>query len=393
MKLRYLTAAALVLAASSTARALDIPGADGSDNAFIPTSNVEIDLGAADKAVWNAANPNPGEGVYDVDKWAIVFRYSKVEIPEDVTVTFKNHPSRAPVVWLVSGDVTIRGKVLLNSRDVGAKMLEPGPGGFRGGISDQGQSSHGFGPGGTTQAGSYATGGRGDAGNTYGNAQIIPLIGGSGGTAGNPGQRGGAGGGAILIAAAGVVSLPGTIEANTVQNEYWEGSGGSVRIVAEQLTGSGRISALCLPNPTLGYGRIRLETKSFDNLLSLTPLTQPVAPDSPVLLWPKSDAPTARIVSVVGLATPADPRVGLGSKGGGNADLTLDGPGNGAVVIETTNLPETANVVLRIVGLGSGRVDKKATFVTSTGNKSTWRVDTLPFHAGYCAMQVVARAQ
>lgn len=52
-----------------------VPGADGSDGAFNPTTNVTINLALADAGAWNGPNPNPGEGVYDPDKWAVVFRY------------------------------------------------------------------------------------------------------------------------------------------------------------------------------------------------------------------------------------------------------------------------------------------------------------------------------
>ena len=42
--------------------------------------------------------------------------------------------------------------------------------------------------------------------------------------------------------------------------------------------------------------------------------------------------------------------------------------------------------------LGKGRFDKQAVFVTSDGNKATWRVDASPLPLGYATMQVVARA-
>ena len=115
-------------------------------------------------------------------------------------MTFSNHPSRAPVVWLVNGDVTVNGTLNLDGKNgdtLDSLPKEPGPGGFRGAayaMAPVGVGA-GLGPGGSLGAnGVY----------NYGNSKIIPLIGGSGGagrTAFGEGSGSGAGG-AILIAAA-----------------------------------------------------------------------------------------------------------------------------------------------------------------------------------------------
>jgi hypothetical protein len=83
----------------------------------------------------------------------VVFKYTNIIIATGKKVTFKNHATRAPVVWLVSGNVSIAGTVDLSgesARDVwsspldgwvwesthrplGGRLTEPGPGGFRGG--------------------------------------------------------------------------------------------------------------------------------------------------------------------------------------------------------------------------------------------------------------------
>jgi plastocyanin len=83
---------------------------DGSDGVFAPTTDIVISLAEAVDGTWNVNNSaNAGKGVYDADKWAVVFKYSSVNIPAGVTVRFLNHRSRAPVVWLVQGNVTIDG--------------------------------------------------------------------------------------------------------------------------------------------------------------------------------------------------------------------------------------------------------------------------------------------
>src|SRR4029077_18821628 len=111
---------ALSLAAfapSSFAQPLTIPGADGSDGALIVTANTNIDLSLAVTGVWSNNNAgNFGKGIYDPDKWAVVFKYSSVNIANGATVTFSNHPTHAPVVWLVSSNVTIDGTLSLDGQ-------------------------------------------------------------------------------------------------------------------------------------------------------------------------------------------------------------------------------------------------------------------------------------
>src|SRR5262249_23964325 len=79
---------------------------DGSDGALNITTNTVIDLSKATTGIWSQHNsPNAGNGVYDSSKWAVVFKYSSVSIAINAMVTFLNHPSHAPVVWLVQSGV------------------------------------------------------------------------------------------------------------------------------------------------------------------------------------------------------------------------------------------------------------------------------------------------
>ncbi len=167
--LRFLVLSAVCAAAvvPSASAQISVPS-DGSDGALIITNNTLIDLAKAVTTNWDANNSgNMGNGVYDPSLWAVVFKYASVSISADATVTFTNHPSRAPVVWLVSGDVTIDGAVSLDGQgNLRAPALpEPGPGGFRGGsgyYSAGAISSPGFGPGGGQQRGTeFFGGGRG----------------------------------------------------------------------------------------------------------------------------------------------------------------------------------------------------------------------------------------
>jgi hypothetical protein len=202
---------ALVCLLAPTASALTVPS-DGSDGAFTPGASLEVDLSLAADAAWDS--PGSGNGVYDGDEWAVVFKFTSVDVPSGVNVTFLNHPKRAPVVWLVQGDVNIAGLVdLSGAGQTGTANIpsESGPGGHRGGAgkpSEQISGSGGFGPGGggfgnPAGGGSHGSQAEGaTAGAPYGNQEAVPLIGGSGGgsrTTTNSG--GGAGGGAILIVA------------------------------------------------------------------------------------------------------------------------------------------------------------------------------------------------
>lgn len=153
--IQLMTCAVVAAMSMEVARAaLNIPS-DGSDGALVITNNTVIDLSQAVTGNWNANdNANIGKGIYDSNNWAVVFKYSSVTIQGGATVTFKNDASRAPVVWLVQGNVTINGTVSLDGQSYNQSpptLAEPGPSGFRGGAGyyvSSSTESAGFGPGG-----------------------------------------------------------------------------------------------------------------------------------------------------------------------------------------------------------------------------------------------------
>lgn len=415
----------LLVVAALPVVALNIPyGNARSDGALSAAGNLEINLDGAAARAWDAVPAAEGSGVYDANQWAVVFKYSSVDIAAGATVTFKNHASRAPVVWLVDGDVTINGTLNLSgaAHDTESgtfRLSEPGPGGFRGGdsyvnVAETGGS--GLGPGGSFswinngdwafQLPSYATVGsiyRSDlVPTTYGSSRIVPLIGGSGGSGYRTGQNnagGGAGGGAILIAATGRITINGAVRANGGGGAV-PGSGGAIRLIAEAVSGLGRLEAVGGSSSVFaansGVGRIRIETPNFSAAFAaVMPVTEAVSPDSPVQLWPAANAPKARIVSVSGLASPAEPRASLGAPDARKADIRVPGGGSGEIIVETDNLPQTATVVVR-VSPRSGQAFElaPAAFLseTATPGRLRWRTQTtLPL--GYCAFQVRATAQ
>lgn len=393
MKTSYAASLLAISVPLSSLAQVTIPGANqGSDGVFNPTANYQFDLGLAQSGAgitWESAGGDSagdadtfGNGVYDPDLWAVVFKFSSINIPANVTVTFKNNASRAPVVWLVSGSVTIAGTVSLDGQTgpdgnlVSNFFAEPGPGGFRGGRGKQGSfpGSAGFGPGGGRHVdvpgnrdgsgGSHsevATGGlAGSAGPAYGNVRIIPLIGGSGG---GPYLRGpvfsydggaGGGGGALLLAAPGDISLSGLIRANggsrgTATNGFANGgSGGALRVICNRLIGTtGRLQAVG-GNGFSSFGapgRIRVEADTSQYTDVGTPVFSSGPPGATAQLWPDATAPSIECVSLGASPIPTDPRSGFNYPA---QDLVISETVPQTLVLEARNVPLTWTVRVRV---------------------------------------------
>ncbi len=305
---RLLIALGCLATATSARAGLVLPasvnGSDGPLTTAVNSGTKTINLSQAITGSCDQDNSaDAGKGVYDPAKWAVVFKYSSVNIASGSTITFANHGSRAPVVWLVNGDVTITGIVNLNGANYdGTVPSEPGPGGFRGGEGSLGPTqpaSGGFGPGGgyfPNSTGVYDATPSPVSGSApvYGNARILPLIGGSGGSYSS---GGGAGGGAILIAATGTITVNGAIRARGGSTSYISGSGGAIKLIADIVTGSGTLDASSHDPSWGGKGRIRIEANTIPTSSTLNIAPEPskqLPPDDPVLLWPPDNAPTAR---------------------------------------------------------------------------------------------------
>ena len=382
-------------------------GASGSDGTFQPTSDHTVDLSEAVSTDWNLGSTDPGNGlggsgVYDNDKWAVVFKYESVHIPPGVTVRFANHPSRAPVVWLVEGDVLIEGTIDLSGRREGPNgTWLPGPGGFRGSFQDGfgylGRAGFGPGGGGWTEYGHFGQGVR-----SYGNPQLLPLIGGSGAGTGNS-AVGGAGGGAILIAAQGSVTLgaSGTIyarDADVNEPAWYDGSGGAVRVIGDQISGAGRIDVRPTRWPDYGsLGRIRLEANNYNGDLETFPPTSVVNPENAPLIWPPSDSPVVRLLSINGRTIPNELISDLRP---GYEDISIQETGASIIRLETENVPLDWAMRLRIVptlsGLNPIVIDGDAasnaaiTIESGDADRAIWQVETI-LPAG-TSMAIQARA-
>jgi hypothetical protein len=395
VSMKALLPALLVMAGGARA-ALTIPGADGSDGVLTLTQSTVIDLSKAVPGTWNAANgANAGKGVYDADKWAVVYKYSSVDLSPGVTVTFKNHPSGAPVVWLVSGNVNLGNSsaVSVNGSNANGgndmdKPAEPGPGGFRGGASGSTYTLRGpgFGPGGSNYAASYGTEGASPAGPVYGNPQILPLIGGSGGAGVVSSQSGGAGGGAILIAATGTVSLgsAAVIQAIGGSSQYG-GSGGAIRIVADTYLAPSFNSCYAPGGPSAGNGRIRIEANTV-TMPPTVPAASVAPPAAIPVIFPPSQ-PKLVITTIDGQATSADPQGAFAPNNPTVVNIAKTTATH--VVVSATNVPAGWNVAVRSAPKNGDEVIATAAKVSGTDASSTWAADVvLPL--GYNALQVRA---
>lgn len=412
-----------------------VPGADGSDGAFTPASSIQVDLSLAGTGAWDEPSPTPGFGVYDPDVWAVVFKYSEVNVAAGATVTFKNHPSRAPVVWLVDGDVIINGTVSLNGNsghnyNVLHTLAEPGPGGFRGGSASLlgVVPTPGLGPGGAKYGDSHSSGGGGSygtsggtggcgggsAGPAYGSIGLLPLVGGSGGGPGRSWMSshandagGGAGGGAILIASIGTVQITGGVRANGGNggNNSHNGSGfcnearagdgggaagGAIRIVADTVAGTGFLRAIRGIGPNDGgeggLGRIRVEANLIELIDQGSPPYTIGFPGETAVVFPPT-LPTVRMTHIDGQAVPDDPRANLNFP---TQDISMAESGPLAITLETKNVPTNWTVTVRIVPRGGGNsFSVNAAHVSGGFGTSTWEAEvTLP--NGFSVMQARA---
>lgn len=421
MSLRWqLTLGLLMALAQPATGQIIVPGADGSDGAFNPGANTTVLLWQSPTGTWDGPNPDPGTpltGVYDPEKWAVVFRFSSVNIPSGVTVSFNINGAHAPVVWLVNGNVTINGTVDVSGYGglCCGQIQWPGPGGFRGGRGNQSPSSPqsgGFGPGGTrnlaggsaSYGGSYGSPGNpgngpNSAGPTYGSASIIPLIGGSGGTgqlqwSGAPWVQGGggSGGGAILIAATGTITINGIVRANGgAGNDGSGGSGGAIRLVGNDLQGGGQVRAIGGSaggaGGAGGQGRIRLEAAISISPFSTDPGASQEIIGTTAQIWPSETAPSVTIVSIGGFAAPEDPHPNLSLP----SAMQLSNPFPSSVVIEAANMPLDWTVRVRTVPASGQDILTTATYVSGDATLSTWEAQ-VQLSNGFSVMQARAVA-
>lgn len=389
---------------SSPATAAFDSGSTGADGALNPTASTELQL------------PESG-----------VFNFTTVNIPSEVTVTFKKNSANTPIYILATGDVTIAGQIRVDG--TAGQALAPGkggPDGFDGGLGASVNSCGGTGLGpaggkaaikgsattmtygaggggggfgangskGATQDANSASGG--DGGGTYGHATNFLLVGGSGGggaCASNNyiGSSGGGGGGAILIASSGTINVTGSITVNggkggSVSEGNWStnggggggGSGGAIRLMANTIKGEGTISANggsggnsrqcywwgCDGGPvTGGAGGAGRIRLEANTLLRSTNTSPTYSFGYPVSVFPMN-IPTLKITRIGGIALSTNPTGAYSSP-----DVVLPSTTNPVdVVVEAANIPVgTLVTITAIPELGSPMIST----ATLEGNDSS----------------------
>lgn len=339
------------------AQGVFVSGSDGTDGAFEPTQDVEI----------------------LVTKPA--YHYTRINIPQGVTVTFQKTANNHPVVWLSQEAVNIAGTVdVAGKAAVGSTGGTGGPGAWNGGngalaaagspdvtlaaksgqgpgggLAGLGNNQHGAGAGHATQ-GQTGTGGT-SGGQPYGNNYGLPLLGGSGGagasfnTGNVVGAGGGGGGGAIRIASSTRITVTGSILArggdgtrttnpDTGGTSYdgGGGSGGWIKLMAnfmdigEAATLNARGGATAGSGGVGATGRVRLEAYGR-NIGSGAFIQPPASFASPIEFTLPQDFPGIRIASING-QTVTNP-AGQPSL----PDLTLAESGPVTIVVQGRNIP------------------------------------------------------
>ena len=296
-------------------------GSTGELGALEPTKSVKIDL--------------PPDGVLN---------YTSVYIPSGVTVTFRRNVSNTPVYLLATDNVQIDGAISVsggspaqvNTVFVSRRGGIGGPGGQDGGCSrtgsglSGGQAGQGPGAGLGSNSTAHLKGGGagaspvsngsgasqgGAGGNKFADPDQWILSGGSGGGA-SPVTGGGGGGGVVVIASSKGILLNGGIYANGADTDTYGGQGGAgfVRLVGEQVSGSGAIEAVgnkggCNNQyePCGGTGIIRIDSFQSSGALLNNCVPTPYfgTPDKAVPYPDPATAPTLTIGSIHGQAPTA----------------------------------------------------------------------------------------
>lgn len=193
------------------------------------------------------------------------------------------------------------------------------------------------------------------------------------------------------------MTVDGTIRANggwSYGRDSAGGSGGTIRLVANTLRGSGAIVALGGDSPEFrrfgGSGRIRIERVDYSGSLEIQPDPSVVTLNSggSPLIWLPEDGPSARIISIGGRALPADPRAGFGAEG---PDVTLAQVSETEVVIETRNVEQISTVSVRVVPRAKGEDIRRFAALSQVASSDPlvlrW-IAQVPVTPGYSAIQV-----
>ncbi len=348
-----------------------ISGSTGADGAFDLSVQPPITPSYVTTAGTTATVTLPSNGILNL---------TTVNVPSGWTVKFIKNAANTPVSILATEDVVIGGTIDISGQSATSQTPGAGgPGGYGGGYSGGsalpggnggGPGGGGGGPssgyingggGGFGTAGGTSGSGYGAAGAAYGNARLIPLIGGSGGggCAGDPGSAkcgGGGGGGALLIASTTTITISGVLKADGGSTIYYGcglgdcpcsggGSGGAIRLIANIISGTGSITA---KGGNLdrsikgGTGRIRIEAYT-NSLASAT--DPPYTYGQPGSVF-ASQMPILSITSIAGVNVPANP---MGSYAQPDILLPSTITNPVTVAVAANNIPVGTTVTISVI--------------------------------------------
>lgn len=406
---RLLAISAAVAATTSSFAVLDLGTTDASDGDFIRGEGTHVlDMSLAATGTWDMPSPVPGRGVYDPIRWVVVYKFNNINLSAPYwarsTMTFLPHPSGCPVMVLAQGNCDMSYGQIYPHADGNANILV---GGFLGGVPIAGRSQAGHGPGGGQVSlgqygggGSYGTQGSREIapntnGKTYGNEQIIPLIGGSGAASTND-TAGGRGGGAVLLAVRGNLTMYQssiTARGTSTYEHMSGGSGGAIRVLADTINGItgvtfGAEGASSVYGSYGGNGRIRIECNTNNATIQSNPPASFATPGPVAKLFPESFDPKVTISKINAVAVTQDPK--------GNIlmapDHVVTGTSPVTVEVEASNVPTGGTWVVEIRGAPESGLASTYQCAFATGNQafSTWTA-TVPYFQGNTVLQVRAR--
>jgi hypothetical protein len=131
---------------------------------------------------------------------------------------------------------------------------------------------------------------------------------------------------------------------------------------------------------------LRVETNALALNLQTYPETIGVPPANPPVIWPATNAPIAKVISVDAVNAPLDPRAPLVA----GADVAIQNSNQVAILIQTQNFPIEGGVQLNITPKFGNRTTLNATRLSGGDITSAiWRVQTtLP--QGFVTLQARA---
>jgi len=316
--MKTLTAALLCLLPLATHAATYDSGSDGSDGALVFAPY----LGHV------VFNPDDFDPALDADRDG-VYHFTSITIGRDTYVRLgANMLGHRPVIWLSQGDIVIDGGLDLyggSQYNSYGYYTDPGAGGFPGGAPGM----LGAGPGASQDldkpSAVHSIEYPNSTAKAYGNAFLVPALGGSGEAGNSNGRSIYQGGGAIILASNTKIFLDDGGIASTSDG----GSGGAIRIIAPYIESDS--GGIYVGDDLDRLGRIRLEYFTLTGRLWYSDAPGVTFHSTP---GPAVIEPPIKIVSVDENPIPQKP-----GASGPEPDYTITTPGEVTVTVEAKGIP------------------------------------------------------